>query len=37
MKMSKYEGFPKLIDCGNFDVYSYSLMSQLGISLESLF
>lgn len=26
-KMSKFEGFPKLIDCGRFDVYSYSLMS----------
>lgn len=27
MKMSKYEGFPKLIDCGVFDSFSYSLIS----------
>ena len=35
-KMSRYTGFPRLIDSGYVGDYSYSLMTELGVSLESL-
>lgn len=35
-KLSKFKGFCQMIDCGLIDEYSYCLMSEQGISLESL-
>jgi hypothetical protein len=36
-KLQKYQGFPKLITCGQTEEYSWTVMEQLGESLGSLF